>query len=92
MIKAVHQATTVKPGGVIELAPTDIPVGSTVEIFVVVTNEAAQAATLNQDQKWERFYAVLGAWKNDDEIDQIFTEIDKERHLDRGREVSIFDE
>lgn len=77
MLKAIRQATTVKPGGVIELAPTDIPAGSAVEIIVVVTDDEAQSSeTLSQDEKWERFYAVLGAWKDDDEIDQIFAEID----------------
>ncbi|MEL7067457.1 MAG: hypothetical protein AAGN15_02250 [Cyanobacteria bacterium J06581_3] len=96
MPKTLRQATTVKPGGVIELEPTDIPAGSAVEIIVMVTEdngEQSASTSYSNDDKWARFYKnVVGVWKDDDDINQIFAEIDRERHLDRSDETPNFDD
>ncbi len=41
-------------------------------------------------QNWDA-PAVIGAWKDDDEITGIFNEIDRERHADLG-EIINFDD
>lgn len=42
----------------------------------------------HKSKQWDDFQEVIGAWK-DDEITEIFTQIDRERHQDFGREVSF---
>jgi hypothetical protein len=47
---------------------------------------------LNQHQSsvtWEDFQEVIGAWKDDEEIIEIFKTIDQERHQDMGREIEF---
>jgi hypothetical protein len=39
--------------------------------------------------KWEDFQEVIGAWKDDEEITEIFETIDQERHQDMGREIKF---
>jgi hypothetical protein len=44
--------------------------------------------SLNQKiDQWQKLQEVIGAWKDDPEIEQIFTEIDRERHAYRGRDI-----
>ncbi|MDJ0633703.1 MAG: hypothetical protein QNJ34_11000 [Xenococcaceae cyanobacterium MO_188.B29] len=38
---------------------------------------------------WTELQKVIGVWKEDTEITEIFAEIDRERHLDLGREVDF---
>jgi len=35
--------------------------------------------------KWEDFQDVIGAWKDDEEIAEIFASIAEERHQDTGK-------
>ena len=93
MLKGIRQEAIVKQGGVIELASIDLPVGTSVEVIVLV-DEGKQTPpeSLSQEEKWARFYSVLGTWKDDEDIDQVFAEIDRERHLDYGRQTPIFDD
>ncbi|NET73253.1 MAG: hypothetical protein F6K62_20650 [Sphaerospermopsis sp. SIO1G2] len=39
--------------------------------------------------KWQEWESIIGAWKDDSEIDEIFEIIDQERHQDLGREVNL---
>ena len=39
--------------------------------------------------KWEDFQDVIGAWKDDKEITEIFASIAEERHQDTGREIEF---
>ena len=89
MLKEIRQETIVKSGGVIEVTSADFPVGASVEVIVLVEEEKDESSsTPDDDEKWAMFYEnVVGAWKDDREIDQIFEEIDRERHLDQGRET-----
>jgi hypothetical protein len=58
---------------------------------VVKPGEIVEQNSPEQDQKWAKFYEdVVGAWKDDLEINQIFEEIDQARHLDYGRETPVF--
>ena len=103
MMKELRQLTIVKPGGVIELASTDLPVGRSVEVIVLLDEEEHRSVRpleknpskgddLHTDEKWARFYSVLGRWKDDDDIDRIFNEIQIERQQDMGRDTPDFDE
>lgn len=43
----------------------------------------------NQTEQWQQLQQVIGAWKDDPEIEEIFAEIDRERHADRGRDIDF---
>lgn len=79
MLKAVRQETTVKPGGIVELTPTDLPIGATVEVIIVVNEVDYPAANEpSRNEGGARFYQnVVGAWKDDKEITQIFEEVNR---------------
>ena len=93
MLKGIKQKTIVKPGGAIELASTDLPVGTSVEVIVLVTEQGDHSKNASsQDEKWARFYEkAVGMWKDSEDIEQVFAEIDRERHLDYGRETPALD-
>ena len=38
---------------------------------------------------WTELQKVIGVWQEEPEIQEIFAEIDRERHLDLGREVDF---
>jgi hypothetical protein len=42
----------------------------------------------NEIEQWQQLQQVAGAWKDDPEIEEIFAEIDRERHADRGRDLN----
>ena len=67
------------------LEPITIPDGT--EIIIDIPDSYNQKKT-----QWEEIEKVIGFWENDEEITQIFAEIDRERHLDYGREVNFDDE
>lgn len=39
--------------------------------------------------KWQEWESIIGLWKDDPEIDEIFDIINQERHQDLGREVNL---
>jgi hypothetical protein len=41
MLKGIRQEAVVQPGGIIELAPTDLPVGTAVEAIILFSEESA---------------------------------------------------
>ncbi|CAO5003997.1 DUF104 domain-containing protein [Microcystis aeruginosa] len=40
---------------------------------------------------WEELETLIGVWKNQPELDDIFSEIDRERHADLGVEIKFDD-
>lgn len=38
---------------------------------------------------WSKLQEVIGTWKDDPEITKIFAQIDRKRHLDRGRDIDF---
>lgn len=43
----------------------------------------------NKIEQWQQLQQVIGAWKDDSEIEEIFAEIERERHAYRGREIDF---
>lgn len=37
---------------------------------------------IQKKSAWEQFETLIGAWENESELDDIFSEIDRERHAD----------
>ncbi|NEP10052.1 MAG: hypothetical protein F6K14_07495 [Symploca sp. SIO2C1] len=71
-------------GKTIELLES-LPVPDGMEIFIEITDNLP----VESDEKWKPLQAIIGAWKNDKEITEIFDEIDKERHADLGRAINF---
>lgn len=92
MLKGIRQETVVKPGGVIELISSDLPVGTSVEVTVLIKEEGHASDELSEDERWARFDSVIGVWKDDEDIDQIFKEIEQDRHRGSNREMPSFDD
>ena len=40
---------------------------------------------------WEELETLIGVWKNQPELNDIFSEIDQERHADLGVEIKFDD-
>lgn len=38
---------------------------------------------------WDKLKELIGIWQNDSELDEIFAEIDHQRHSDLGRDVNF---
>jgi hypothetical protein len=38
---------------------------------------------------WEQLKELIGIWQNDSELDDIFAEINHQRHSDLGRDISF---
>ncbi|MGD1896783.1 MAG: hypothetical protein ACFB16_07505 [Phormidesmis sp.] len=88
MLQAIRQQTIVKTGGIIELVSTDLPVGASVEVIVVVSDSQEAVEAVDEDEQWTDFYEnVVGAWEGNQEISQIFEQIERERHSDRSGET-----
>ena len=94
MIKRIKKETVVKRDSAIELTSTGLSEGTPVEVIVLVDerNSGLEAAP-SDDKKWADFYKnVVGMWKDDEDIQQVFAEIERDRRLDRGREIIGFDD
>lgn len=77
----------IKHGKNIELVKEiNIPDGT--EIYIEVEVEQP----LSQQERLTRLNQIFGAWKNQLELDEIFAEIDTERHAERGRAIEPLDE
>jgi len=80
----------IKRGQTIELIESiDLPDGEQVTIEVVRVHPLSQ---LTLEERQLRIDSVLGGWKDDPNLDNIFAEIDRERHADRGRPIDSFDD
>ena len=60
------------------------------EVTVEIQNRHP-LAELSEEEIQKRIAKVAGVWKDDLELEQIFAEIDRERHADLGREPVSFD-
>jgi len=98
MLNGLRQTAVVKPGGVIEVQSAELPVGSTVDVIVLVNRDGAPATSshplsgLSREERIAKIRAAVGGWKDDAEIADIFAEIDQERHAYQGRAIATFDE
>lgn len=71
--------------------------GQTIQLLETIPNldgveviiELPDKLLAKQSEKWEDLLTVLGVWKNDSEIDKIFSAIDQERHADLGKDINI---
>lgn len=68
------------------LEEINIPDGT--EIYMEVDVEQP----LSEQERLTRLNQIFGAWKNQTELDDIFADIDIERHADRGRAIEPLDE
>jgi predicted DNA-binding antitoxin AbrB/MazE fold protein len=71
--------------GITLLEPIFIPEGT--EVIVDIPDNYEQ-----KKPQWNELEKVIGVWKDDQEITDIFAEIDMERHLDYGREINFDDQ
>jgi hypothetical protein len=49
-------------------------------------------ANLSEEERLARINQVLGAWKDQADLVEIFAEIDRERHVYRGRQIDSMDD
>jgi hypothetical protein len=80
----------IKRGQTIELIEMlDLPDGEqvTVEVFRV-----HPLSHLTPEERQICIDSALGGWKDDSNLDNIFAEIDQERHAYRGRQLNSFDD
>ena len=76
----------IKRGQIIELLESiDIPDG--VEITMEV-----EFQPLNEQERLTKLNQIFGIWKNQHDIDEIFAQINRERHADFGRAIETLDE
>lgn len=64
------------------LEPINLADGSEVTIEI-------SELELQTKPNWQELQKVIGVWQENIEIQEIFAEIDRERHLDLGREVDF---
>ncbi len=77
----------IKRGKQIELLnEINIPDGT--EIYLEVEVEQP----LSEQERLTRLNQIFGVWKNQTELDDIFAEIDTERHAYHGRAVESLDD
>ena len=54
-----------------------------------VTVEISDRSLSNAKDRWQQLQQVAGAWQDDSEINEVFAEIDRERHAYRGRDIDF---
>ncbi len=82
----------IKRGQIIELLEqiNDIPDNTEILVELQVPSATTQEALTN-DEKLAKLNQLFGVWKDDTELIEIFTEIDKDRHAYKGREINSLD-
>jgi hypothetical protein len=85
----------IKRGQIIELLEqiNDIPDGAELIVDVVISSNqiVATAQTLSNEDKLSKLNQLFGAWQNQPELVEIFTEIDEQRHAYRGRNIDVIE-
>ncbi|MDF0552413.1 hypothetical protein [Kamptonema sp. UHCC 0994] len=77
----------IKRGNIIEISENlNIPDGSEVLI------EVPEASRKSDEERMKRLHQVFGAWKDNTELEEIFAEIDRERHNYFGRKIDFLDD
>jgi hypothetical protein len=66
-----------------------IPDGTEVIIDLEFIEKPVPEAKINltQEEKLAKLNKLVGAWKNQDDLTEIFAEIDQQRHAYRGRTI-----
>lgn len=79
--------------GIIKDNTVQLPEAITVPDGTEVTVEISDRFLSNKIEQWQQLHQVAGAWQDDLEIDEVFAEIDRERHAYRGRDIdfSVFE-
>ena len=72
-------------GNTIELLE-DLSLHNGVKISLEIPDNLIQKKLL-----WEELETLIGVWKNQPELNDIFSEIDQERHADLGVEIKFDD-
>ncbi|MCA2626075.1 MULTISPECIES: hypothetical protein [Microcystis] len=72
-------------GNTIELLE-DLSLPNGVKISLEIPDNLIQKKLL-----WEELETLIGVWKNQPELDDIFSEIDQERQADLGVEIKFDD-
>jgi hypothetical protein len=81
------QIKGIKRGNIIEISETlNIPDGSEVLI------EVPEAPRTSNEERLKRLHQIFGAWKNKNELGEIFAEIDRERHSYFGRQIDFLND
>lgn len=83
----------IKQGKTIELLE-DINIPDGIEVTVEIEINGAKTspdANLSEQERLEKLNRLFGAWRNQPDLDEIFAEIDQERHADLGREIEFLD-
>ncbi|MEA5469944.1 hypothetical protein [Spirulina sp. 06S082] len=97
------QIVAIKRGNVLELSEVlDIPDGQKVMIEIAGlparSDESSGFAAiqtrspLSEEERLERLMDLFGVWKDDEELDEIFAEIDRDRHQQFGRDIDSLDD
>ncbi len=83
----------IKRGQTIELLEQIDDIADGEEITVEISTATFHPlAHLSLKERHNRIKQVLGAWKDDAEIDEIFSEIDRDRHSYHGRQINPLDD
>jgi len=59
---------------------------------VEITVEVAIGQPLSIQERLTKLNQIFGAWKNQPTLDEIFAEIDSERHAYQGRAIEAIDD
>ncbi|MBD2308769.1 hypothetical protein H6G17_25190 [Chroococcidiopsis sp. FACHB-1243] len=68
------------------LEEINIPDGTEVHMEVEIEQP------LSEQERLTRLNQIFGAWKNQPDLDTIFSEIDTQRHAEWGRAIETLDE
>jgi hypothetical protein len=82
----------IKQGKTIELLEDiNIPNGTeiTVEIDIDNAKTSPDTGSLSERERLKKLNQLFGIWRNQSDLDEIFAEIDQERHADIGRERKL---
>ncbi|MCY6494336.1 hypothetical protein [Leptolyngbya sp. GGD] len=63
-----------------------------VEVEILSAPHHSPAQPLSDEERLTKLNELFGAWKNQPDLDEIFAEIDRERHAYRGRQIDSFDD
>lgn len=84
-VKGILRGQTIELLDLVE----NLPNGTEITVEIVNSHPLSQ---LTPEERQQRINEMLGGWKDSPELDEIFAQIDRERHLYRGREIDSFDD
>lgn len=76
------------------LEQIDVPDGTEVslEVEILPDSDKSSKPPLTDEERLAKLNELFGAWKDQTDLDEIFAEIDRERHAYRGRQIDSFDD